>query len=694
MFLAQSVDLRSLNDSLNICVSFLQLISELSDIVTACLVDITDISTDRTIDGSNTRGGTLTPGVNSELILRQISGEASQSTSLFRDLESDLRKAVANGDRSAIERIVLYSDTLAQQEGQQDTSTTGAGTTTTKGKLGRSNITRVLWRAVVDAPQDLADLILQSTATPFDFTFVDDINGRTCLHEAAITGALRLVNMCLENGVSADKVDVYGRSAMHYAAMNGRSEVCRRLLEVADGEAEGESGMRERLSRARDREDYEPIVYATLKGSVDCVRVLLDEGGVPAHPIKEKDIREKEQASEDDNKKQTDLIPLSLAALAGHMDVVLLLLDYGAKSVPNSNGEYPIHFAARKGHADICRLLAQPIRSGSGGEEELRHEGWDKADKFNEWTPLFHAARWGHGECVRVLLEAGARRDALDDLGCLPVHWAAWYGHMGCAELLLPSPGTTSETGPEGQMEGLQPSQTGLGGVSTGLAGDVRSPSERSTGSSGLRALDSDIDLIPSLSLPPPMMPHRVYGHNYLDKQCLVQITIGNAAPPPSSSSKTNNVHSPVRLHPRLLGGSSSSSSTSLNMMDTTTLTPLSSPMFKLVMTSSPNTTAAPHSIPLPINETDDVHVQTFQVPPATLQRLSLEFSLYPNFGTKTIGRAVALPGLFVGRENSGVCTLPILDHRLHLIGEVGDFCAFLLFWSFASTRISFLWRY
>jgi len=40
--------------------------------------------------------------------------------------------------------------------------------------------------------------------------------------------------------------------------------------------------------------------------------------------------------------------------------------------------------------------------------------------------------------------------------------------------------------------------------------------------------MEPEIDHIPSLSLPPPMMPHRVYGHNYLDKQCLIQVTIGN----------------------------------------------------------------------------------------------------------------------------------------------------------------------
>lgn len=538
-----------------------QLISELSDTVTACLVDITDVSSGFALDGQ---------AVNDLILNRQMTIEGNAHMSLFRDLESNLRKAVAGADETAIKKALLYSDTLGQQQ------------------QAKMNITRILWRAIVDAPPDLADLILSNTVQPFDYQFVDDINGRTCLHEAAISGALRLVNLCLENGVQPDKVDVYGRSAFHYAAMNGHAGVCRRLLEVKVS------------PYIRDMENYTPIVYATLKGNVDCVRVLLEEGGVSA------------QLSPVDG----ELIPLSLASLAGHMDVVLLLLRHGARSLPNNNGEYPIHFAARKGHAEICQLL-------------VHHDGWDVPDKYNEWTPLFHATRYGHNTCVEVLLAAGSRTNVIDELGNSAMHYAAWYGHQDCLTLLL--------------------------GDSSVAAGDssARSPSVISTGSSALRALESDIDMIPSLSLPPPMMPHRVYGHNYLDKQCLVQVTIGNAYSPSSDSS--NQVSSAVRLHPRLIGSGTSEMSL------------LSSPLFKLVMTSSPNATSAPQTILLPLS--DDIHVLTFQA--QSLRQLSLEFSLNPNFGTKTIGRAIALPSLFNKIDNSEAFTLPILDHRLHVIGEV-----------------------
>ena len=538
-----------------------QLISELSDTVAACLLDLTDLSIGLHYEGSL---------ADEKIISRELGIDRTDRAvplGPFLDLESSLRKAVADDDRDALRELVRYSDSLSQARG------------------ARNHVTRVLWKAVIDAPPDLADLILASTSGPFDFMFVDDINGRTTLHEAAIVGVLRLVNICLAKGVQAGKTDVYGRSALHYAAMYGHDAVCRRLIEV---------GLSPDVT---DVDNCTPLVYATLRGFVGCVKILLEDGKV----------------SVQSPTPGADLIPLSLAARAGHIDVVRLLLSHGAPSVPNTNGEYPIHLAAQEGHAEIVRILAS-------------HEGWDLPDKYNEWTPLFHAARFGHDTCLRVLLDNGSRIDRFDEAGNSALYYAAWYGHRPCVALLLEAaanitPGPTPIT----QKSPLTDTQ-------------------RSTGT------ESDIDIIPSLYLPPPMMPYRVYGHNYLDKTALIQVTIGHltsrfgaeapqavALRPPLADSQYDERH----LH--------------------------SSPMLKLVMTAAPAITSAPYSVPLPVR--DQRVVFSFQVSSASA--LSLEFSLYPNFGTKTIGRATALPHLFQNIQNSQPFTLPILDPRLHVIGEV-----------------------
>ncbi|KAH9482952.1 Ankyrin repeat protein nuc-2 [Psilocybe cubensis] len=533
----------------------LQLISELADTVATCLLNITDLSSGLKFEG---------PGA-SDIFAQQILTEITPPTGPFRDLESNFHKALAANDAAALIDCVHYSDLLAQQSG------------------GLGNVTRILWNIIIEAPPDLTDLILATLTSPFDFQFIDDINGRTCLHEAAIAGAQRMVSLCIENNVPVDKCDVYGRTALHYAAMRGHAHVCDQLLDASAS------------PNILDRDNYSPLVYATLKGDVGCVRVLFEKGHVQAQPPMP----------------SGDFSPLSLAAQAGHVDVVVLLLEHGATSMPNSNGEYPIHLAARQGHDAICRLL-------------LHLDGWDTPDKYHEWTPLFHAARYGHAECVQILVSGNCRVSLKDELGHYASHYAAWYGHQSCLEILL---SVTKDT----------PNLTQF------PVGHSRSP-----WSDGGSVGDFEIDQIPSLSLPPPIMPHRVYGHNYLVNSHFVQVSIGR------STNKTNG-SSGVRLHHRLISPFFKDE----YLLSTTPL--------KLVMTAGPHVNSAPYTISLPQNS--DEGSFSFQI--ASLDHLALEFSVYPNFGTKTIGRAVALPGMFQDIKNNQFFTLPIVDNRLHVIGEV-----------------------
>ncbi|KAF8974684.1 cyclin-dependent protein kinase inhibitor [Flammula alnicola] len=547
LYLARQVDVQPVFNR--------QLISELADTVATCLLNITDLSSGLKFEGP----------VENDIFAQQILTEITPPPGPFRDLESNFHKALATSDTKALVDCVHYSDLLAQQSG------------------GKGNVTRILWNVIIEAPQDLADLIMASLTSPFDFQFIDDINGRTCLHEAAIAGAQRMIALCIENGVQVDKSDVYGRTALHYAAMKGHSSVCEQLLDA------------HAAPNILDRDNYSPLVYATLKGDVACVRVLFEKGKVLAHPPTS----------------SGDFSPLSLAAQAGHVDVVILLLENGATSLSNSNGEYPIHLAAREGHARICELL-------------LHLEGWDTPDKYHEWTPLFHAARYGRAECVRVIVDGGCRVSIKDELGHSASHYAAWYGHQACLEVILNS------------TEGLP------------TAANIPHRFPRSPISDGTAPSEFEIDQIPSLYLPPPIMPHRVYGHNYLVNALFVQVSIGH-------STKRLKENSGVRLHHRLISPFFKDE----YLLSTTPL--------KLVMTAGPHVNSAPYTISLP--QRSDEGSFAFQIP--SLQDLALEFSVYPNFGTKTIGRAVALPSMFSDIENNQFFTLPILDNRLHVIGEV-----------------------
>jgi hypothetical protein len=53
------------------------------------------------------------------------------------------------------------------------------------------------------------------------------------------------------------------------------------------------------------------------------------------------------------------------------------------------------------------------------------------------YRPLHYAAYRGHAPLCRVLLRAGAAVDARNDAGCTPLFLAAQQGHVACVEALL-----------------------------------------------------------------------------------------------------------------------------------------------------------------------------------------------------------------------------------------------------------------
>ncbi|KZW03860.1 ankyrin [Exidia glandulosa HHB12029] len=535
-----------------------QLIADMTDTVAACLLDVTNIPDTAVNFG----------------VAHESQSPLDRQTHMiaYNELEDSFSKAIAARDEDAIRELLARAASLAVQA------------------TGRMQVTRILWRAIIVAPARLADIMLASNEVPFDFGFVDDINGRTCLHEAAIAGELRLVNICLSRGVQVDRADAYARTALHYAAIKGHAGICRALLAYS-----GPHSVIDPTSL--DLDNYSPLLYACINGSSDCVSAMLDDPRVTV----------------DAPAAAGDLMPLSLAAQYGYLEVVRILAHHNARGLPNTNGEYPIHLAARGGHADVCNFLVQT-------------DACDRADKYNEWTPLFHAAENGHAACITVLLQAGCNPAAVDENGRTPIYYAAWNGHIECVSLLLACRRDPAVPRPRGTNVQISPS-----GIS---------PNQQDAGS------EPDFDIIPSLSLPPPIMPLRSYGHTYLLKSHLVVIALGHPY--------TGSGGEPLRLKPRLFAQEER------HWQRT-------SPSLRLVISSKPENFTAPFEASLPIGREKGM----FSFQATSLENLSLEFALYPSFGSRTLGKAVALPSLFTNMGEVTACVLPILDRRLHTIGEI-----------------------
>jgi len=374
-------------------------------------------------------------------------------------------------------------------------------------------------------------------------------------------------------------MDLHGRHALHYACRNGQEDIAAYLLS------------RGSPPDHPDQDGLTPMTMAVISGKANCVATLLEF-----------------DASVDSV--NDTAVPLNLACQYGHTDIVRILLPRNPKITSNSEGLFPLHLAARAGNKEILALQMAYDKAGI-----------DVQERFSLWTPLFFAASEGHEDCVRVLLQAGASIDTLDDTGHSAMYWAAWSGHLGCMNLLF-------EAGAKPDKERSIP----------GASRDaVRSSSQITP--------NFDDQEIPSLSLPPPIIPS--FGHNFLEKKVFVQFRLGR------NRTSDSPISQPVVLY-------NDASLTSA----------------KLTISPKGCDDIVPRSVLLPLTD-DDQRSVSFYVD--KIEDFSIDFELYPTFGSKVIGKSSALTEVFTrrtsglsGSYSGGVfATLPVFDSRLKVIGEI-----------------------
>ncbi|KAG8528096.1 uncharacterized protein KY384_007012 [Bacidia gigantensis] len=401
-----------------------------------------------------------------------------------------------------------------------------------------------------------------------DIQAEDEVNERNCLHEAAISGNQAALQIGFAHRIDVSRPDVYGRIPLHYACIMGRVAMVQQLLRLNP-----------RTINESDHDKFTPLIHAIAHNQLDCVQELLKYGACL------------------DPENESDHVPLNLACQYGRTAIVKLLLEQTAKLLPDAEGLYPQHLVARSGQNPETLLLLEKYGADL-----------DQRDKFYQWTPLFHAASEGQVDCIQVLVDQGVDTTILDEKGCSAMYYAAWEGHLGCMRLL-----NLEEESTDGPQPRLR--QTS----SLPLSEDIIA---EPTGGDG----------IPDLSLPPPIIPLRRYGHNFLDNKTFIQLSF-----------ETTGSDAIIFYHDSKY------------------------PAARLTI-SSKSCDVIPRNIMLPIQE--DARVVPFQID--VLGSFSIDFDIYPTFGSKVIARSVALPALFTAQaHSSGSCCLPLFDLRLRPIGQI-----------------------
>ncbi|KAH8163918.1 hypothetical protein CIB48_g4320 [Xylaria polymorpha] len=445
-----------------------------------------------------------------------------------------------------------------------------SGSTPTMDISLRERVTRTFLAAVHEAPQASLEVLLATGLV--DVRSEDDINERNCVHQATIYGNQFVLGVGLSGGVEVNRTDVYGRVPLHYASMHGRLDMLEVLLRADPSTID-----------MIDHDNFTPLIHAIIHGHLACVQLLLNA------------------SSRLDPVSETDHIPLNLACEHGSIEIVEILLRHGAQILADAEGLYPQHLVARSGQTPrLLRLLKQ-----YGAD-------LDQIDKLYGWTPLVHAASEGNVPCLQELLSVGVNPNILDEKDLPAMYYAAWEGHLTCMQLLTPFQKGKAESP-------LAMQATGSLLVPMGSSG-------------GPVPMSLDVDAIPALELPPPIIPLRRYGHNFLDTKTVVQISFEESGQQPL-----------VFFHDSKY------------------------PAARLTI-SSKLSDLIPKNIILPFQE--DTRLVSFQVD--NLDTFTLDFDVFPTYGAKIIAKTVALPEAFRSSwKSSGRCCLALFDPRLRAIGQI-----------------------
>lgn len=101
--------------------------------------------------------------------------------------------------------------------------------------------------------------------------------------------------------------------------------------------------------------------------------------------------------------------PLHLAIDRQHVEAAKALLGYRANpSLPNNEGWFPIHTAAKRGLDTIVKLLVQDYKVPVDQRPTAK-----RGQDLSRCTPLYIASKRGHSTTVQLLLELGADKKFL-----------------------------------------------------------------------------------------------------------------------------------------------------------------------------------------------------------------------------------------------------------------------------------------
>ncbi|MED6181298.1 hypothetical protein PIB30_018033 [Stylosanthes scabra] len=253
---------------------------------------------------------------------------------------------------------------------------------------------------------------------------------------AARTGNLDLLknlatqlDECKDLAKTVDSIrDANKRGALHFAAREGQTEVCKFLLEELKLHVD-----------SKDDDGETALIHAARQGHTATAKYLIDCGANPTIASNLGATALHHSAGIGDTELLKHLLskginpdlesdagtPLVWAAGHAQQAAVSVLLEHGAN--PNAETD-----------DGITPLLSSVAASSLACLEELIQAGAKVNISAGGATPLHIAADNGSLEIINCLLKAGADPNVSDEDGVKPIQVAAARGNRGIVEILFP----------------------------------------------------------------------------------------------------------------------------------------------------------------------------------------------------------------------------------------------------------------
>ena len=269
-------------------------------------------------------------------------------------------------------------------------------------------------------------------------------DGATALYQSCLSNHEACVRMLLAaRGIDVNKTNTNGDTPLSIAAEKGHNDCLSMLL-----------AMPQLKVNAQDNDGNSALYLAAEAKLTDTIRLLLEADGIEVNIAT--------------NNGRT---PLMAAAASGSTDCVRLLLGHQGvnPSQTDNNGATAVQIAREANHIACANMIELP--SAEAARRQLREMGikpenyhqvlCDAADQnkpdlisliiaagadvnatFEDYTPAFNAAFFGHEECLALLLEApGIDVNKLSDSSRTPLFGAAHNNKPESVRMLLAEPG-------------------------------------------------------------------------------------------------------------------------------------------------------------------------------------------------------------------------------------------------------------